>query len=350
MTLEKPLYDGKAGSPATILTEPYIAGTSTEIKLDSVSVMPAAPNLVTISKEDGTFVTVLYTGISGNSLTGLTPKDGAITGTFLAASTAARKYTYQDDKAVKDDLRNIETRVSTVEGNYVKNTDKATASELGIVKPDGTTITVNDGVLSAVSGSIVSDVKINGTSVVSSGVADIPVADSATTGVVSDTDYARFSGKQDALSFDTTPTTGSTNPVTSGGIKTALDGKEDTANKVTSFQVTPDNTHYPSEKLVKDNLDLKQDVSARVTSFQGTPDDVHYPSEKLVKDTLDGKANTDHSATHGYGGSDEITISESQVTNLVVDLAGKQKVITISTSEPTAAEGIDGDIWFVREA
>lgn len=35
-------------------------------------------------------------------------------------------------------------------------------------------------------------------------------------------------GKQDTLIFDTTPTSGSTNPVTSGGIKTALDEK---ANK-----------------------------------------------------------------------------------------------------------------------
>lgn len=34
-----------------------------------------------------------------------------------------------------------------------------------------------------------------------------------------------IAAKQDALTFDTTPTEGSTNPVTSGGVKTALDGK-----------------------------------------------------------------------------------------------------------------------------
>lgn len=34
-----------------------------------------------------------------------------------------------------------------------------------------------------------------------------------------------LAAKQDALTFDTTPTEGSTNPVTSGGIKAALDGK-----------------------------------------------------------------------------------------------------------------------------
>ena len=34
--------------------------------------------------------------------------------------------------------------------------------------------------------------------------------------------------KQDTLTFDTTPTASSTNPVTSGGVKTALDGKQAT--------------------------------------------------------------------------------------------------------------------------
>ena len=34
-----------------------------------------------------------------------------------------------------------------------------------------------------------------------------------------------------------------------------ITGKEDKTNKVTSWQATPDNTHYPSEKLVKDSID-----------------------------------------------------------------------------------------------
>ena len=40
---------------------------------------------------------------------------------------------------------------------------------------------------------------------------------------------------QDKLTFDTTPTAGSTNPVTSGGVKTALDGKQNTL----TFDTTP---------------------------------------------------------------------------------------------------------------
>lgn len=40
-----------------------------------------------------------------------------------------------------------------------------------------------------------------------------------------------------------------------------ISGKEDKSNKVTAFQANPDNTHYPSEKLVKDSLDSKIDTA-----------------------------------------------------------------------------------------
>lgn len=58
------------------------------------------------------------------------------------------------------------------------------------------------------------------------------------------------------------------------------------ANKVEAFQVTPDDTHYPSEKLVKDQLDLKEDKSNKATAW-GTPNDTEYPTTKLVDDRLD---------------------------------------------------------------
>lgn len=44
---------------------------------------------------------------------------------------------------------------------------------------------------------------------------------------------------------------------------------EVSANKVSAFQSTPDDTHYPSEKLVKDNLDLKAPIYS--PTFTGTP-------------------------------------------------------------------------------
>lgn len=46
-------------------------------------------------------------------------------------------------------------------------------------------------------------------------------------------------------------------------------GKEDTANRITAWQSTPDNTHYPSEKLVKDSLDKKVNETSVSLSKEG---------------------------------------------------------------------------------
>lgn len=51
----------------------------------------------------------------------------------------------------------------------------------------------------------------------------------------------------------------------STGLRTDWNAKEDASNKVTSFQATPDNTHYASEKLVKDSLDAKASLTGTET-------------------------------------------------------------------------------------
>lgn len=80
----------------------------------------------------------------------------------------------------------------------------------------------------------VTDVKVNGTSVVTNKSANITVDSTLSTTsnnpIKNSTVAAKFnsvdsaiSGKQDKLTFDSTPKIDSTNPVTSGGVKTAID-------------------------------------------------------------------------------------------------------------------------------
>lgn len=58
-----------------------------------------------------------------------------------------------------------------------------------------------------------------------------------------------------------------------------LDAKENKSNKVTAFQETPDDTHYPSEKLVKETVDkLKQDLEGKVNAID--------PITSIMVDTL----------------------------------------------------------------
>lgn len=54
-------------------------------------------------------------------------------------------------------------------------------------------------------------------------------------------------GKQDTLTFDSTPTAGSINPVTSGGVKTALDAKTNLNQVASEFSIS---TAYAIDDLV----------------------------------------------------------------------------------------------------
>lgn len=52
-----------------------------------------------------------------------------------------------------------------------------------------------------------------------------------------------------------------------------------------------------SRQVKKVNISGKEDKSNKVSSWSNTTTDTHYPSEKLVKDSLDGKANSTHNHT-----------------------------------------------------
>lgn len=83
--------------------------------------------------------------------------------------------------------------------------------------------------------------------------------------------------------LDTTP---KSNKITWASLKSLLAALFQTlGNKVTSFQATPDNTHYPSEKLVKDSLDAKQDTMTKASSSDidaGTDNDKYITSDALA--------------------------------------------------------------------
>lgn len=64
--------------------------------------------------------------------------------------------------------------------------------------------------------------------------------------------------------MDTTPTSGSTNPVTSSGIYQAISVFESTSNKVTSISSGSTDVEYPSAKCV---YDLVGDIETILASI-----------------------------------------------------------------------------------
>ena len=142
-----------------------------------------------------------------------------------------------------------------------------------------------------------------------------------------------------------------------------LDDAEHTANRVSNWQGTPDDTHYPTEKLVKDSLDGKvnnityengvessdgkafvktvnntktnivtldtlvndaglddaEHTTNKVPSWSSTTTDTNYPTEKLVKDSLDTKFDK---SNIGY-----VEIDTSDLPNLILTTAQYNEVL-----------------------
>lgn len=109
--------------------------------------------------------------------------------------------------------------------------------------------------------------------------------------VVTDTEKSTWNAKQNALSFDSTPTAGSTNPVTSGGVKTALNSKADTSSIPTTLAaLAGDSTHRvvtDTEKSTWNNKQAKLTFDTTPTANSSNP-----VTSGGVKTALDTKASS----------------------------------------------------------
>jgi hypothetical protein len=167
----QPMYPSKPGSPLTSLAEP-LAADGTSMTLEDATVLPSAPNIAVIGSDSSAEI-VSYTAITGNVVSGLVRALGGTTASAWTTNTAvARNITSYDHDTFKYNIEAL-------------NTEKISGVAWGDVT----------GTLS------------NQT--------DLQTALNAK--------QATYSA--DATQWDTTPTASSTNPVTSGGIKTYADNK-----------------------------------------------------------------------------------------------------------------------------
>lgn len=106
-------------------------------------------------------------------------------------------------------------------------------------------------------------------------------------------------GKQDTLTFDTTPTSGSTNPVTSGGVYSALEGKQDTLTIDTSVTSTSTNP-VASSGIASAIATAKSEVEAEIPDVsefitKSVSDLVNYYTSSQV-DTIKSNLESEISA------------------------------------------------------
>ena len=172
------MYPAKNNSPATILTA-ELSSSGNTMTVEDPSVFPAAPNLAVLGNSDDAEI-VLYTAISGNSMAIVRGQNGTTPGTWGVGTAAARNFTSQDHEAFRENILDLENR-------------KANTADLGDL-----------ATLDAVSWGEVAGTLNNQT--------DLKNA---------------LNGKQNVLTFDSVPTASSTNPVTSGGVKSYVDSHDD---------------------------------------------------------------------------------------------------------------------------
>ena len=93
-----------------------------------------------------------------------------------------------------------------------------------------------------------------------------------------------------SVTVDSTYSSSGTNPVNGKAVKAAIDGLDAaiTSNDGTNVQVkvTETNGKISAVNITSDNTENRNN---KASSWQTTPDNTHYPTEKLVKDSLDGK-------------------------------------------------------------
>lgn len=134
----------------------------------------------------------------------------------------------------------------------------------------------------------------------------------------------RLGAKQDTLTFDTTPTASSTNPVTSGGIKTALNAKQDNL----TFDTTPtaSSTNPVTSGGVKAYIDSHDDfkitgsvssggytlTDSRINSEHWELDWVRFATPSNVKTDISWSTDiTNHTVTLSatYAGATNVTVN-----------------------------------------
>lgn len=202
-----------------------------------------------------------------------------VTATFTEASTRANIGTGEKLSVIFGKIKKWFTDLGTAAFKNVPASGNASSTEV---------VLGSDTRLSA-GASAVQDVTVDGASVVNSStkVAAVPNASTSAKGVV-----------QLAGSIGATVASENNKAATEKAVRDAINAldAEVTSNDGTNVQVkvTEADGKISAVNVTTDNTENKNN---KVSSWQTTPDNTHYPSEKLVKDGLDAKADADNAVT-----------------------------------------------------
>ena len=123
------MYPPQANTPETSLSGALTAAGTTVNVVDG-SMLPDAPNLLTIGADGSTAETVLMTAKSGNTLTVVRAQDGTTARAWSAGDVIGRYFTAADQTAMQDNIKRL---------NAGKPDNVASPTDGNLVAFDGTT-------------------------------------------------------------------------------------------------------------------------------------------------------------------------------------------------------------------
>ena len=129
-----------------------------------------------------------------------------------------------------------------------------------------------------------------------------------------------------------------------------ITGKEDKSNKVSSWSGTTNNTHYPSEKLVKDSLDTKLNIS---DAFSGSYNDLtNKPStfEPSEHTHSDQQIDTYYPLPNLGLGANARQSTVNQTIDNAIGYLSSIKAIEVVSTRPTASIITMGKLYIISES
>lgn len=157
---------------------------------------------------------------------------------------------------------------------------------------------------------------------------------------VTDAEKAAWNAKQNALTFDTAPTEGSANPVTSGGVKTAIAAIEEQLDGITGGGVVTGVKGSAETEYRKGSVNITA-ANIGLGNVDNTAD-ADKPVSTAMQTALDAKANA--SALDNY-------YTKTQVDTTVETLEGQISAIpkfAVSVVDELPATGAAATIYLVK--
>ena len=183
---------------------------------------------------------------------------------------------------------------------------------------------------------------------------DTALSTSSTNAVQNKVITAALDAKQNTLTFDTTPTANSTNPVTSGGLKTALDAiSGGDLNSILPKTAAAHNSVVRGKDLT--SYESSGGMSAAIKA--GTFDDI-FPGDYIIKSvTIDGKTyssvkwivmDCDYHYKRGYGSWTDSTgaTTSNYAVHHVLLMPEHYLLTAYMNSTNTTAGGYQGSYMF----